>query len=490
MEKKDKFCNCVYVVIAALALGGMLAYSGVQEFWYDEVYQLGLVGPDKGIGEVLRSYMQLKDYTPPLYAVIVWIWRAVVPFSFPWLLLVSEGFTAAGIFFTALAGRELGGKKLGLLAEILSAASTVLVLHAGYEFRSYSLYFLSAALLVFAMAKRIRSSGKRGNIFFAVSLLLFLYSHYYGCVIAGVLFLLEIIFVIARKQSFKRIYPYFAAGAGFAPWLVLVFFNHTRSITEFWIQPPDLRSLFDLLHFLCSENKFQLWTLCLGIAGCLVCFLAKCRFGRFSFENDAEKLYLPGLVVAVPAIMYLYSTVINPSGGIFYNRYFIGLLPFCYLMMAQAVLWGWQLAAGRERNREFTALCVGIALVLAVQNGTLLLNELHQEQKISYRGSVGALAKKDDITDEGVVVVTTDNSYVRAGIEMYFKGFYGTRPKVISQHDNNFQEIVKHYKKAYLFIGKQPLVDETRTLLSEYKMISRNKKNRIREYVLEQVEDE
>ena len=112
MEKKDKYCSFVYAVIAALVFVGMLAYSGVQEFWYDEVYQLGLVGPDKGIGEVLRSYMQLKDYTPPLYAIIVWIWRAVIPFSFPWLLLISEGFTAAGIFFTALAGKELGVKNL------------------------------------------------------------------------------------------------------------------------------------------------------------------------------------------------------------------------------------------------------------------------------------------------------------------------------------------------------------------------------------------
>lgn len=490
MEKKDRFCNCVYAVIAALAFGGMLAYSGVQEFWYDEVYQLGLVGPDKGIGEVLRSYMQLKDYTPPLYAIIVWIWRAVIPFSFSWLLLVSEGFTAAGIFFTALAGRELGGKKLGLLAEILSASSVVLVLHAGYEFRSYSLYFLSAALLACAMAKRIRSSGKKGNIFLVISLLLLLYSHYYGCVIAGVLFLLEMIFVIAKKQSFKRIYPYIAAGAGFAPWLLLVFINHTRSITEFWIQPPDLKALLDFIHFLCSENEFQLWTLCLGIAGCLVCFLTKCRFGRFTYENDAETLYLPELVIAVPAVMYFYSTVINPSGGIFYNRYFIGLLPFCYLMMAQGVLWGWKLVAGRERNQEFIALCMGIALVLAVQNGTLLLEELHQEQKISYRGSVGALAEKSDIMEEGVVVVTTDNSYVRAGIEMYFQGFYGVMPKVISQHDNNFQEIVKHYKKAYLFIGKQPLVDETRKLFMGYYMVSRDKKNRIREYAMEQKEDE
>ncbi len=133
---------------------------------------------------------------------------------------------------------------------------------------------------------------------------------------------------------------------------------------------------------------------------------------------------------------------------------------------------------------------MGIALVLAVQNGTLLLEELHQEQKISYRGSVGALAEKSDIMEEGVVVVTTDNSYVRAGIEMYFEGFYGTRPKVISQHDNNFQEIVKHYKKAYLFIGKQPLVEETRKLFTEYHMVSRDKKNRIREYAMEQEKDE
>lgn len=490
MEKKDKFCSCAYAVIAVLAFGGMLAYSGIQEFWYDEVYQLGLVGPDKGLGEVLRSYMQLKDYTPPLYAVIVWIWRAVVPFSFRWLLLVSEGFTAAGIFFTALAGRELGGKKLGLLAGILSAASSVLILHAGYEFRSYSLYFLSASLLVFAIAKRIRSSGKKGNIFFAISLLLLLYSHYYGCVIAGVLFLLEMIFVIAKKQSFKKSYPYFAAGAGFAPWLLLVFINHTRSITEFWIQPPDLKALFDLLRFLCSENEFQLWTLCLGSAGCLVCFAAKCRSGKFIYKEDAEKLYLPGLVISVPAIMYLYSTVINPAGGIFYDRYFIGLLPFCYLIMAWGVLWVWGLITGRGRNREFIALCQGIALVLAVQNGTLLLTELHQEQKISYCSSVGALAKQSDITDEGVIVVTTDNSYVRAGIEMYFEGFYGVMPKVISQHDNNFQEIVKNYKKVYLFIGKQPLVDATRKLFTEYHMVSRDKKNRTREYLMEQKEDE
>lgn len=490
MEKKDKFYTCVYAVIAALAFGGMLAYSGVQEFWYDEVYQLGLVGPDKGLGEVFQSYMQLKDYTPPLYAVIVWIWRAVVPFSFPWLLLVSEGFTAAGIYFTALAGRELGGRKLGLLAEILSAASTVLILHAGYEFRSYSLYFMSAALLVFALVKRVRSSGKRGNIFMVISLLLLLYSHYYGCVIAGVLFLWELVFVIARKQRIQSIYPYLAAGVGFAPWLLLVFINHTRSITEFWIQPPDLGSLFDLLHFLCSENEFQLWTLCLGIAGCLVGFAAKCHSGRFIYNEDAEKLYLPGLVVAVPAVMYLYSTVINPSGGIFYDRYFLGLLPFCCLLMAWGVLWVWKQAVGGGRNREFLALCLGIALVLAVQNGTLLLTELHQEQKISYRSSVGTLAEKDDIIDDSVVVVTTDNSYVRAGIEMYFEGFYGTGPKVISQHDNNFQEIVKHYKKAYLFIGKQPLTEETRKLFTEYHMVSRDKKNRIREYVLEQKEDQ
>lgn len=490
MEKKDKFYTCVYAVIAALAFGGMLAYSGVQEFWYDEVYQLGLVGPDKGLGEVFQSYMQLKDYTPPLYAVIVWIWRAVVPFSFPWLLLVSEGFTAAGIYFTALAGRELGGRKLGLLAEILSAASTVLILHAGYEFRSYSLYFLSAALLAYAMAKRIRSSGKKGNVFLVIALLLLLYSHYYGSVIAGVLFLLELIFIIAKKQSLKSIYPYLAAGGGFLPWLLLVFINHTRSITEFWIQPPDLRVLFDLIRFLCSGNEFQLWTLCLGIAGCLVGFAAKCHSGRFIYNEDAEKLYLPGLVVAVPAVMYLYSTVINPSGGIFYDRYFLGLLPFCCLLTAWGVLWVWKQAVGGGRNREFLALCLGIALVLAVQNGTLLLEELHKEQEISYRGSVGVLAKKSDIIDEGVVVVTTDNSYVRAGIEMYFEGFYGVLPEVISQHDNNFHEIVKNYNKVYLFIGKQIVEDETRKLLSEYHLISRDKKNRIREYVLEQKEDQ
>lgn len=195
--------------------------------------------------------------------------------------------------------------------------SSVLVLASGYEFRAYSLYFMAAAMVLYFLAGRVSGTGKYNLVCYTLSLILLFYSHYYGSVVIVILFLIELFLVIVRKQKIVTIFPYIVSGLCFLPWMVLVLLNRTRSITEFWVQPPDLQSVFELINYLCSENDFLIAIFCLGMAVCIVHVVCRLKQKRFVYSQDAMMVYVPGIVLGVTAAVFLYSTVINPGGGIF-----------------------------------------------------------------------------------------------------------------------------------------------------------------------------
>lgn len=483
----EKIWRWTYLGIAVLMFAGMVLYSGFQEFWYDEVYQVGLVGSGKSISDVFRDYTQLKDYTPPLYALISYVWIRIVPFSFRYFILISELMTAVGVWICALVGEAAGEKKMGLLTGLFAAVSSTLVLAAGYEFRSYALYFMASAIVLYRLVKRLGGGGGsewKCRVYDTLALVLLLYSHYYGSILLGVLFGLELFFVLSHRQKAKVLVPYIVSFFCFLPWLALVFLNRTRSITEFWIQPPDLQSVFKLFRYLCSDNELLLAFLCMGLAGCLVSVVGQTVKRQFCFQTDAWKVYVVGVLLGTIGVMFLYGAVINPSGGIFYNRYFTGVLPCCFLLMAQGVILIWDRLAvdPGERGRVFAGLCLAVFLFVSVQNGNDFLKDIKRKPSLSYTASVRALSRKEDIESPDTLVVTSDNPYVRAGVEMYFEKFFHTKPNVISQHDTEFSEEYVKYGKIYLFNGKQPLTDETKEIFSRLEMISEDQENRICEY--------
>lgn len=496
MDSTAKIWQWGSIGIAAVMFLGMVIYSGYQEFWYDEVYQLGLSGSEKGIGDLLYEYAQLKDYTPPLYALISYVWMRLVPFSFRYFLLLSELMTAAGVWLVALAGEKIGGKKMGILAELFAATSTVLVQAAGYEFRSYGLYFMASALVLCRLLKRLGSTerGRFAGVSDTLALVLLLYSHYYGSVLFGVLFCIELFFVIRKRQKAKILVPYFVSGLSFLPWLVLVFVNRTRSMTEFWIQPPDLQSVITLFRYLCSDNECVLALFCFGIAGCIVTAVYRAakrkRSSGYSSDQpldqplEAWNIYVPGLVIGTVGAMFLYGAVINPSGGIFYDRYFIGLLPCCFLLMAHGVIviWNRLLVERTERGRVFAGICAALFLFVLFGNGNTFFDDIKKKPALSYTSSVGALSRKEDISSPETVVVTSDNSHVRAGVELYFEKLFHVTPHVISQHDENFLNEIGSYKKIYAFHGKQAWTEETEEIFSQLQKKSQDKKKRIYEY--------
>lgn len=470
MENKRGMRVLPYVLMTLLMSAVMVAYSGIQEFWYDEVYQLGMVRDGISVKEMLLEYAQLRDYTPPLYALLCYFWVRLIPFSFRWMLLVSEGFVALGVFVTALLGERTGGRRLGILTCIFAITSRVLIISAGYEFRAYGLYFFAAALAFYFLVCRIQNSGKKVSLCYFGALVLLLYSHYYGAVLFGVLFLIEFLFAAAKCVKWKSLAVYAAAGAVFLPWMIMVFIYKTRSVTEFWIQPPDVTSLIKLFQFLCSDNSFVFGLFCLGISVVIVTLAGAWRKKAFVYGRDGIWACLVGVVAGVVFLMYVYGAYINPSGGIFYNRYFIGLLPACFVITAAGLKWLVDII-GKDRRRHsriFAVAAVFILLLTACQNGESLLKKISKKQTVSYTGAVQAMSRCEDIESPDVAVVTTDNPWVRAGVETYFHKLFDTRAVVLSQYDDRFAERVGKYRKIYLFKGRQAMQKETEKALAAY----------------------
>lgn len=482
--RQSKNSMLLYACMALFMFVFMVRYSGIQEFWYDEVYQLGMVRDSLDVKQMLFEYAQLKDYTPPLYALICYFWVRVVPFSFRWLLLISEGFAALGVFVTSLIGERVGGRKLGLLSGIFAVTSSVLVLSAGYEFRSYSLYFMASAFVFLLLAKRIQNPGRGTSIQYGLALVLLLYSHYYGAVLFAVLFLLEIMFAVCRRVKWSSLVVYIVSGAAFLPWMLLVFVYRTRSMTEFWIQPPDLMSVIELFQYLCSENSFVLGLLGLGTALTAVSLASRCRRRVFAYETDGMWVYLLGTVVGVTAAMYVYGAYVNPGGGLFYKRYFLGLLPCCFVILGAGTAWLVDLPAAGRRNRKriFTVISLALVLVLSAQNGEHFFGKIEKKPALSYTEAVRAMSRCEDITSPDVAVVTTDNPWVRAGIEMYFDRLFQTKPVVLSQHDETFAGQIGEYRKLYVFKGKQPMTEQTEQALGSYKQIRKIAGKRVTVY--------
>lgn len=470
MENKRGMRVLPYVLMTLFMSAVMVGYSGIQEFWYDEVYQLGMVRDGISVKEMLLEYAQLRDYTPPLYALMCYFWVRLIPFSFRWMLLLPEGLVAAGVFVTSLLGERIGGRRLGILTCIFAITSRVLIVSAGYEFRAYGLYFFAAALTCYFLACRIQNSGKKVSLCYFGSLVLLLYSHYYGAVLFGVLFLTEFLFAAAKCVKWRSLAVYAAAGAVFLPWMAMVLVYKERSVTEFWIQPPDVASLIHLFEYLCSDNSFVFGLFCLGFSVVAVSLAGAWSEKAFVYERDGIRACLLGLVIGVVFLMYVYGAYINPSGGIFYNRYFVGLLPACFVITASGFKWLVErIGADRRRcSRIFAVAAVFVFLLLLAGNGESLIKKINKKQAVSYTGAVHAMACCEDIESPDVAVVTTDNSWVRAGIGMYFQKLFHTRPVILSQYDDEFEERVGTYRKIYLFKGKQALRKETEKALAAY----------------------
>ncbi len=200
-------------------------YFLIQSFWNDEAFSFLMA--KKNIFEII-SY-SAKDYSPPLYYLILHFWIKIFGSSEITLRLFSFIFFWGVVYLGFLFLSEIFkfSLKKSFFYTLLITINPLLVYYA-FEARSYTLFAFLSGLSFYALLK----NKKRLYLISAIS---GLYTHYF------------MIFVIIAQYLIKKSKESLMAFIYFIPWIVMMIINLPYISTDFWIKKPSFTILVNFI---------------------------------------------------------------------------------------------------------------------------------------------------------------------------------------------------------------------------------------------------
>jgi hypothetical protein len=171
-----------WIVAGLVALGAALRFAtlGVQSYHHDEIVTASRV-LRVGFGHAMDA-VGFSESAPPLYYALAWVWTQVVGTG-PWgLRSLSALVGVATIPVAYLIGRELRGRRTGLLAAALVAVNPMLIWYS-QEARAYALLAFFCALSLYYCVRALREEGRDGGrslVAWGVFSALALATHYFA----------------------------------------------------------------------------------------------------------------------------------------------------------------------------------------------------------------------------------------------------------------------------------------------------------------------
>ncbi|HET8565333.1 MAG TPA: glycosyltransferase family 39 protein [Solirubrobacterales bacterium] len=151
-----------WLVAGLTALGAVIRFAtlGLQSYHHDEVVTASRV-LRVGFGHAMDA-VGFSESAPPLYYALAWVWTQITGTG-PWGLRSLSAL--AGVLTIPVAyliGRELRGRRTGVLAAALVAVNPMLLWYS-QEARAYALLSLFCALSLYYCARALRDDGRAGG---------------------------------------------------------------------------------------------------------------------------------------------------------------------------------------------------------------------------------------------------------------------------------------------------------------------------------------
>jgi mannosyltransferase len=171
--------TAVWAVLGLTAAGALIRFSalGLQSYHHDEVITAARVLPGS-LGHMLHEVYR-SESTPPLYYLLAWLWSKVFGLGAIGLRSLSALFGVATIPLSYLIGRELAGRRAGLLTMALAAANPMLIWYS-QEARAYALLVLLCAASLLFFLRFLRTEKGSDLALWSLSSLLALATHYFA----------------------------------------------------------------------------------------------------------------------------------------------------------------------------------------------------------------------------------------------------------------------------------------------------------------------
>ena len=193
-------------------------YFLIQSIWRDEAFSYLLA--KKNFFEIIT--LSSKDFTPPLYYLILHFWMKIfesseialrsLSFIFYWGTVYLGFLFLENIFKTNI--------KKAFFYTLLIAINPLLLYYA-FEARAYSMFAFFSALSFYAFYQ------KKSRLYL-FSTIAGLYTHYF------------MLFVVFIQFFYKKSKEQFISLASFLPWLVFVVLNGGFNFQSFWIKKVPL----------------------------------------------------------------------------------------------------------------------------------------------------------------------------------------------------------------------------------------------------------
>ena len=391
------------------------------------------------------------------------------------MLLLPELAVFGTVIACAKTTELIAGKRAGLIAAILVSVSAKLMISAGFELRSYGFLIFFGMCTIYYYFKKLKEDTMNNSVKYGIFLILTIYTHYMGILLIGALAAADIVIMIARKDNLKKLIPYAATGVVFAPWFILMLINKQKSITSFWPDKPTMPEIARVMRKLLDGHE------ALFIILTVTFLYAICRFMRFVLEEKKLSfryialLTLSWIVLALIGIVFVYSTVINPAGGFFVQRYFLELVPVMIIIIAVGIIEAIDfLSAGKERELRYEISAV-VMLFLVLYLGLInirIVRDSSSKSSETFREAAAWVKAQDDLYTEGTAVVCSVNPRATAGFVEYYvrDGAKKAALPMISLQDTDPVTDLKKYDRLYfVYVHRdlERLSDEVKDYLAE-----------------------
>jgi uncharacterized membrane protein len=196
----------------------------VQSLWRDEAYSYLLA--KRNIFEIIT--LTMKDFSPPLYYLVLHYWTALFGKSEIALRSLSLIFFWATLYVVYLILSEVFklSVRKSFLYLLFFLLNPILVYFA-FEARMYSLFAFLSTLSFYSLYKKNKK-------LYLLSTILGLYTHYF------------MVFVVIGQWLVAR-YKQKQALLAFAPWMILVLVNRATSSGAFWIGKISIANFLTFL---------------------------------------------------------------------------------------------------------------------------------------------------------------------------------------------------------------------------------------------------
>ncbi len=458
----------LYALMALFMLAFMFYQGGIASFWLDELSLIGTITRDKGFFGILDQYLRIDVTNLPFFPLAAALWYRIMPASDRVMLLLPEIAVAFTVVLSGLYSEKLLGRYAGFMSAGLSAVSSTIILRCGFEFRSYAFLLCMCVLLLYNREKFSEKSfsvKSAQGLYFILSVVLLLYTHYMGAIFLLGLASADCLMFFLKKRPVHSLFPYIIGGAAFLPWFILMLCMKEKSIGSFWPAKPTLPKIVRVVRAMLSGNEalFVILLLSLILLAVRLCSVLANRAVLDKKLLDMLTLAWTGLFVL--GSVFVYSAIINPSGGFFVNRYFVVIIPPVACLISWGIVEFTDLFSfkGQRQRAECILVCM---LFLLVYFGAINLRTVREESGQSgetFREAAAWVLSRGgaELTAGKTAVVCSCNPRAAAGFTEYYLRRGGREPEIsfVSLQGEEPVEELKKYDTLYVVTVHRELDD-------------------------------